>query len=372
MKKICILSTVNIKHMTIISMYTNYLDKNNIKYDIIYVDKYNEQEEINAENIYSYHLDVDRNWFVLKKLIKYYGFKKYAQKIIKDEKYDFIIVWNSFTALMFSGFLALKYKNKYCINIRDYAHEKYKLIYLIMKKVIKNSSFSTISSDGFKKFLPPYDYITVHSLNNKLLSECMPKVDMREKEKPIRITFIGYVRFFENDKKLIDALGNDLRFKIQFFGEGSQVLESYAKEKGYTNVICKGRFEPNETKRFLEQTDIINNLYGVGRIELDTALSIKLYYSSYMNIPILVFNGTYMKDISDEYGFGIVIENEFDRLGDKIYNWYRNVDFIKIREGCEKFVKKVTEDNVAFYNIMNKQFSGYEGVVVKKKVKYNE
>lgn len=342
MKKICILSTVNIKHMTMISIYTEYLEKNNIEYDIIYVNKYQEKEFINAKNIYAYNLNINREWSMVKKFTKYYKFKSYAKDIIKNNKYDFIIVWNSFTAFMFCEFLSNKYKNKYCINIRDYAYEKYLPIYLKMKKVIKSSSFTSISSNGFKQFLPNHDYIMVHSLNNKILKNCMPKKALRKKEDPIRITFIGYVRFFENDKKLIDALGNDKRFIVQFFGEGSQVLKSYANEKKYKNIICKGRFEPNQTQDLLREADIINNLYGVGKIALDTALSIKLYYSVHLNIPILVFKNTYMSKISKQYGIGYEIDEDgFDDLGDKIFEWYHTLNQKEISRNCLKFKEEI-------------------------------
>lgn len=342
MKKICILSTVNIKHMTMLTMYTEYLEKNNIEYDIIYIDKYQEREFINAKNIYSYKLNINREWSMPRKLIKYYKFKKFAKDIIKNNGYDFIIVWNSFTAFMFCEFLSNKYKNKYCINIRDYAYEKYLPVYLIMKKVIKNSAFTTISSDGFRSFLPKYDYITVHSLNDKLLNKCISRNELRKKEEPIKITFIGYVRFFENDKKLIDALGNDNRFIVQFFGEGSQKLELYAKEKKYNNIICKGRFEPSQTSDLLKGTDIINNLYGVGEIALDTALSIKLYYAVHLNIPILVFKDTYMAQISKKYGIGYEIEKDgFDNLGNRIFEWYHKLNQKEISDNCIVFKEEI-------------------------------
>ena len=44
MARIAILSAVNIKHMSLISLYTEILKKNGVKYDIIYMDKYNEDD----------------------------------------------------------------------------------------------------------------------------------------------------------------------------------------------------------------------------------------------------------------------------------------------------------------------------------------
>ena len=55
MKKICILSAVNIKHMSLISIYTKYFKENGMDYDVIYMDKYNEEENIDAKNIYRFY-----------------------------------------------------------------------------------------------------------------------------------------------------------------------------------------------------------------------------------------------------------------------------------------------------------------------------
>ncbi len=354
MKKICILGTSNLKHMTLISHYTDKLDELNIDYDVIYIDKYGDNESINARKKHVYRLKIKREWSFGRKLIRYWRFKKFAIDIINSNNYDFIIVWGSFTAFMFSMFLGKKYKKRYCINIRDYAYEKIKIIYFIMKFVIKNSSFTTISSEGFKIFLPKYDYTVLHSLNEHILSSCNRKARLRDIDEPIRISFIGYVRFYENNKKFIDALGNDNRFILQFFGEGSDVLQEYSRDKGYSNVICEGRFEPHETFKYLEKTDIINNLYGTNDIALDTALSIRLYYTGYLYIPILVFNGTYMQKICNEFGIGYAINNINDNIADDIYNWYRNINFDLFQNNCNQFINKVKLDNERFLEDFNR------------------
>src|SRR5699024_9521129 len=114
--------------------------------------------------------------------------------------------------------------------------EKNPLIYFFIKKIVENSDFTTISSEGYKKFLPPNNYVTIHSLNNKILKDAKPRKQLKNKDKPINICFIGYVRFFDIDKKLIDILGNDPRYVIQFFGEGSQHLKEYAEKNDINNT----------------------------------------------------------------------------------------------------------------------------------------
>ena len=53
MSHICILSAVNIKHMSMISLYTEWLLRDNIDFDIIYMDKYGENEDFPAKKKYN-------------------------------------------------------------------------------------------------------------------------------------------------------------------------------------------------------------------------------------------------------------------------------------------------------------------------------
>lgn len=54
MKKVAILSAVNIKHMSLISLYTDILKNHEVQVDIIYMDKYGEDEVFDCDNKYRY------------------------------------------------------------------------------------------------------------------------------------------------------------------------------------------------------------------------------------------------------------------------------------------------------------------------------
>lgn len=353
MGKICILSTVNLKHMTLVSLYTEFMDKNNIPYDIIYIDKYHAEEENSAENVYKYDLYIEKNWSFTRKLFYYWRFKKYASEILIKNKYDFVITWNQFTAIMFSDVLKRNFDNKYCLNIRDIFMPNNPIIRRILKNIVKASAFSTVSSDGFIKYLPPFDYVTIHSMNLKVLSNCTPHVKLKDKNLPINITYIGYLHLYENCYNLIDSLGNDDRFRLNFYGQGSDLIVDYAKERNITNVFCVGKFEPSETASLIQDADIIWNLYGVGNINLDTALSIKLYYSIYLNVPILVFKNTYMAEIAERYGIGYAIEKDgFNNLGSNLYNWYHKLNQKEIHENCEEFKNVIFESHKKLENLL--------------------
>ncbi len=352
--KICILSIVNIKHMSAASLYLDYFQQKGIKYDIIYIDKYLKPERINAENIYRFELKIDREWSRIKKISKYFRFRKYAKQILDKNKYDLVITWGTETALLFFDYLISKLKNKYIVNIRDYANLNNKLKYLALKGIVTNSKFTTISSNGFKSFLPKSNYILVHSLNKSVLDKANKRNKLRERFEPIRICFLGYVRFYDNDKKLIDALGNDKRFVLQYFGVGSEVLEAYAKNKSINNVEFVSGFDVEETSKLLDKADIINNLYGYNDIALDTAVSIKYYHAVYLRLPILVYKNTYMESISQNIGY--VFDGDYNNLADKLYNWYCNLDFNVFKNKCHEIVERVKCENKKFYDQLDRVF----------------
>ena len=164
MKKIAILCAANIKHMTLISLYTERLVASGQDFDIIYIDKYHEAEKYEgAKKIFRYELFLKPNWTFTRKLIAYWGFRKYAIDVVKKENYDFIIVWNEFTAFMFEDYLRCNFQNRYCVNIRDENYNHIALIQYRYKRVLEKSCFNTISSDRFRSIFPKGEYLFVQS-----------------------------------------------------------------------------------------------------------------------------------------------------------------------------------------------------------------
>ena len=170
---------------------------------------------------------------------------------------------------------------------------------------------------------------------------------------PIQISFIGLVRFYEQNQLLLNIFANDPRFKLAFYGKNSEPLQKYAEKNGIKNVEFVGHFDPNMTMKFYEKTDVINNFYGNNSILLKYALSNKLYYSATLGLPILVCDETYMMDVSKRYSFGIGLNTEAPSPADDFYNQYLNMDKQKIIEGGQAFMQEVAKDNAVFTDALN-------------------
>ena len=348
MSRVCILSAVNIKHMAMISLYTERLLRDDIDFDIVYMDKYGEDEEFPAKNKFVFKNIIDHNQPKWLKALKYMRFRKFAIRILEENKYDFIIVWNDVAIIMFSDYLARKWKGKYALNIRDYCRQDVKPMSWLFKWVINNAAFNTTSSLGYKAFLPDAEYIQVHSLNMPVLRKLTPRTGFREQGEPIRIGFVGYVRFFDINSKLLDIFKNDPRFELHYYGSHSEYLQEYARKKGITNARFHGSFSVQDTHLYMERIDIVNNLYGNHTKALDYALSIKLYNGVWCRLPILVCPGTYMEKISDDYGIGFTVHNYDDQLKEDVFSWYQGMNFQTFNNGCERFIETVKKENLQF------------------------
>lgn len=346
MKKIAILSAVNIRHMSLISLYTNYLKTHGFEYDIIYMDKYDEIEDFDCKNRYRYVNVIKPKWPAMLKAVKYMSYVPWAKKILNREKYDFIIVWNDLAIFMFADYLAKYYKGKYCLNVRDNMSYEKKILKKRYEKCFENSVFNTIPSKGYLDLLPSnVNYLQINSLNLAVLSDMKIRTEMQSFDRPIRIGFIGYVRYFERNQRMLDVFANDSRFELAYYGTHANVLKEYADKHNIRNAVFHDTFSVSETGKFLEKIDIINNLYGNDTLNVQRAISIKYFHSLYCRLPILVCPNTYVGHLSVENGIGFYVDDINIEMKEKIYHWYQNLSFENIEKICTNLINSAIYEN---------------------------
>lgn len=356
--RVAILSCVNIKHMSLISLYTDILKREDVPFDVIYMDKYGENEEIECNRKYRFVNKINRNLPRFVKKVKYYLFKPWACRIMKKNRYDFIIVWNDLAIFLFADFLRKHFNGKYCLNVRDnmyYDKPKYKKMY---ERCFMSSSFNTVSSKGYLDILPKNaTYYPIHSLNLSVLKGMKVHERMREKGERIRIGFIGYVRYFERNQKLLDCFANDPRYEVHYYGKCADVLKEYAESKTIENAFFHDSFPVSDTAKYLENIDIMNNLYGNSTLNVRKAISIKLFHSMYARIPILVNTDTYVGEVAHSLGIGYYVTEFTDNFKDDLFKWYHNLDFNMIDSCCAEYLEKAMKDNCVFESLVVKHLN---------------
>ncbi|NLE24619.1 MAG: glycosyltransferase family 4 protein [Clostridiaceae bacterium] len=350
--KIAIVSVGDYRHISMISKYTEYFDKNNIDYDILCTDRY-EGTVYPSSNIKAYPCkNVKRK---NEKLRMFLSFYKWASRIIKNEKYDFLVIWNENTAPLFAPLLLTKYRHRYCVNIRDVDFLNQKAVNVVRARVIRNSAFSTYCSTAKLDFPKGYPYVLMRSINMKILQETTPRTEFRKPGEKIRIVNIGKIRFPMANKRIIEALGNDERFELLFIGAGSEKLESY-KEK-YNNITLIGAYLPEDTAKYLAEADIINSYFGSTVLGFERMTSIRFSYGPYLHIPVLVGEGTEMEHEGNKYGFIYAVGEGDTSFSDDLYRWYCNLDYNTFAHGCRRYLADIDETDRHFYELLDKLFA---------------
>ena len=338
----------NIYAMPFFYKYQDILQKYELKADLIYWnrDGITENEPKNIHFI-TYNRKSTYNDGNKRKIIDFLMFARFVKRIIRKNKYDRIVFLGNYgaTHILLSSFLKKNYKKNYWLDYRDYNYEGIKLYLNIETQVIRNSYATAISSEGYMEFLPSHDYILVHNLDLKSIEECKKIPHVYDSK--IRISFVGNVRYIDENIKLLNAFKNDDRFVLQYYGNGSDKIKRYCELNDIKNVDFYGRFAHEDTPIFYSKTDIINNIYGNSGVELRTALSNKLYFSAALDMPIIVCPNTYMEKISSEYEFGFTFEDTDTKVSDRLFLFYQN--FIsKGKDGCKQFIRRVLEEDHLF------------------------
>lgn len=349
--KACIVGIQNLKHMTLISIYTDYFEKHNIQYDIIYIDKYGIDEKIGAENVFKLR---EFGTGIVNKISKTIKFIKYSTDILKKNNYDFVVIWREQTAVILAPFIARYYRGKYSVNIRDLLKANNLVSKRLLSYAIDNSAFNTISSEGFRKFLPEGNYIMLHSSNENIVSELEP-AQKKHLDERICIMYLGTVRYYDYCKQVIDCFGNDSRFILKFIGQGALELKEYIQEKGYNNVDCIGAFDSSDTARFLKGADVINCAFGANNNQEKYLTPIRFYYSLYMQIPVLTTEGTWLNQLSEELSMNLTLPaniNNLTNVSEEIYRQYHHINWEKMKVDVERYVSEITETNLKFVSVL--------------------
>ena len=339
MKKIAILGVADLRHMTMMSIYTDYFNKNSIEYEIICSERYKDSQiEYEGKRVYKFPM-VGNETKKITKLLFFLRFRQFAIDILKEQQYDFIIVWGENTAVLFEDYL--KKHGRYCVNIRDSVFSKMPFYFSRLTKAVQNSSFSTWCAQTGQELLPRHNYIIVLNQNRKLLRNAQKTKKLRQGNEVIRIGAIGAIRYIEENKKVMFELANDERYMIQFFGNGSDELRVCAEENNIKNVEFCGHFLPEQTATLLNKIDVMNVYCGDGKDDVNITLGapIRFGYATYLYKPAIVSPNTRLSRVTKELNIGYTVE-KMDGFADEFYEWYHKISYETFVKGCDVYNKE--------------------------------
>lgn len=348
--KILIMGFTKIKYMPYINFYLENISKEN-DIHILYWNRDLKDEVISEYSDFVLHEfrcyqedDVSK----FSKIGSFIKYRKYASRIIKQEKFDFVIFLHSLPGVLIYDTLLKKYKHKYIFDYRDSTYESCPPFKSVIGNLVKYSSATFVSSDAFRRFLPVEYKDKILTSHNMLMDSLFHRDEKKkygiESEK-IRIAFWGFIRHEEINRELIKKITADSRFELHYYGREQQValnLKKYAKEIAASNVFFHGEYRPEERYEFVRSTDIIHNVYKDSNTML--AMGNKYYDAAIFYLPLMSMEGSFMAETAEKAQIGFSVNPYDDDFTDKLCEAYKSVDRSEFDQKCNAELDRVLEE----------------------------
>lgn len=347
--KILIVGFAKIKYMPYLNLYLENLDREKNEIHLVYWNRDERSENLSSvEGLELHEFKCYQEDEVSKtsKIKNFLKFKKHVKSILK-EKFDFIIVLQSVTAVLLSDILVSKrFKNKYIYDYRDCTYENVGAYKNAVSKLAENSYATFVSSKGFERFLPQSEKIKFsHNILSEDLLCCQDIKKIKTSSQKIRIGFWGFLREEDVNLKIIEKVSKDQRFELHYYGREQKTacnLKEYVHKNKIKNVFFHGEYEPRDKYEFLKNTDIIHNIYA--HENMKSATSNKFYDGVVFKIPQICMSGTYMGECVNAAGVGVVLDPYSDNFINELYSYSQNVDKNVLSENCDNILAEIKKE----------------------------
>ncbi len=346
--KILIIGFTKMKYMPYMNFYLENIDTVSNDVHLLYWNRdLNEEDTSSLQEITLHEFCCKQDDDVSKtsKIGSFLKFRKYAKQVLKQERFDFVIVLHSLPGVLVYDLLQKDYKNKYILDYRDSTYEGFAPFKKIIGKLVKGSRATFVSSDAFRRFLPESEAHKIHTSHN-ILTDSLSHRDEKEKygteSEKIRIAFWGFIRHEEINRELIRKIAADNRFELHYYGREQQValnLKQYAKEIGAENVFFHGEYKPEDRYEFVRKTDIIHNIFQDANMML--AMANKYYDAAIFYLPLISMTGSFMAETAEESDIGFTVNPYDEDFADQLFEAYSNLDQDAFRANCDKELERV-------------------------------
>lgn len=333
--------------------YERILKENNQPYDLVCFDRRCTKPITKEKNVYTFYheLGTDRK----KKIIPYLQYAQFVKSLIKKNKYDKLIILTTVPAVMLYHVLIHQYKGRYIFDYRDYTFEKIKFYKNAVNTIVLKSYASFLSSEGFYSFVNRSK--KTHIVHN--ITNAEKAVEHRSSvHDPITIGFVGLVRYFDVNTKLIEAFKNNDKYRLMYTGTiyDDCDLPQYCENNNISNVVFTGEFQNTEKPEIYKSIDLINSVYSLKSKEVSRAIPNRLYDAALYKIPLLVAKGSFLSEVVENYHLGLSIDIGItaEEIFKKVDEYFANLDRDKFEENCNVFLMHVQKDQEYFNNKVRK------------------
>lgn len=326
----------DIRYCPYLERYATALEAENIPYECIWWERWSETkplpsyvERAAGRHIFGKHSEMARH--PLSKLTDFAAFGRFASQIIKKQNYDKLIVLTTMSGMVLYNLLTSTYKDRYIFDIRDRSYEGVPPYRKLEADIIDASKFTCISSEGFLEFLPrerPY-VISDNFLYNDIESARGIVFKKKPIGEPLHLAYLGFIRYFDENRKILDKLIDDERFVLDYHGLGADYdkLVDYQQKSGSKRLNVTGYFDLRVDKKALcESADIINNFYPHTLEIQRLATTNKAYDGMIYRRPQLVSKHTFSEKLVERWGIGCALDISDPKFADQLYDYYHSLN----------------------------------------------
>ena len=301
------------------------------------------------------------------KLLSFIGWRRECLKILRQKKYDNLVVLSTVPAILLQDYIIRHYKGRYIFDIRDYTIESNRLFRKMVMKLIEHSSLTPISSKGFLRWLEPSSKIMI---NHNITVDGSVKFDAPDfsDSSKVKVSFVGNVRLDTQTKAMMLSLGRSDVIEQHFYGRILPTcdIEHIAYENRLTNVVLHGPFDKSEKIEIYQNTDLINTVYANALREDEiplgdsTPLPNRLYDALVFYRPLVTSKGTYLAELVDQYRLGVNV-NGFDvNVEQEIIDYTRSFDAADFKAGCDELRQLVLAEEAEFVRVIKEIFTSWK------------
>lgn len=348
--KILLLGFGKIAYMPYMHLYLDTIQ--DAEFELIYWDRDGKTDASLPSKIrkaYRFEAYLEENLPFKKKLAYFWRYRQFALKVLKKNTYDRIIVLHTTPGLTLIDYLGIHYKGKYLLDFRDISYEYIPIYRKLVERLSNNAALTVVSSNAFRNYLNTSQKVyTVHNYLEDALAHTGVRNTFSRDREVIRISFWGLVRQVAVNKQVMDALGNDMRFELHYYGrmqQDARDMEVYAKENNYQNVFFHGTYMPEERYGFAQNTDLLHNVYDLGHTT-GNAMGNKFYDGILFEIPQICTEGSHMGKYVTEAGVGITVQLDDPNFADSLYAYYHGMNWQAFSDNCrEEMARIIAEQN---------------------------
>lgn len=333
MKPVLLIGDSPVGDSPYISSYIEILENNNIPYELVYWNRHLDSIKQLPGNYIPYNCYTEIMYPNWKKMIKIWGFARFAKKQMQSKRYAYVVVFTIAHAVFMYSTLKKYYKGKYIFDIRDYSPMcDVEFIKKIITKLIEYSSFTAVSSAGFLRWLPKgakFRYVIAHNTKKEMIkkySEAEEPIKAQWNKDNISILTIGQIRDVDANTTIMEAFKDEKTIKIVFAGYGfaTETLKEYAKQHHINNVYFTGKYIKDDEESIVRKHQFMNTFLN-SDINSDTLMSNRFYLSVLMRKPLITNKGSFQASLAEKYGLGVVL-NCNDNFVEKIKKYMRDFD----------------------------------------------